>query len=66
LREIETCDQVRIKIAEVPQVMSELIDGNIVWSDVTAKYPSFKANEADDDKWVMKLFDYIIVKVFVI
>jgi glycyl-tRNA synthetase len=51
LREIETCVQVRIKMEEVPQVLSNIIDGYVKWEDVIKQYPIFKSKDEDaDDK----------------
>jgi glycyl-tRNA synthetase len=49
LREIETCVQVRIKIEEVPGVLSDIIDGYLTWEEVSKKYPIFKNKEEDAD-----------------
>jgi len=48
LREIDTQLQVRIAIDELPQVLSDIIDGYTTWVDVTKKYPLFKSDETEE------------------
>jgi len=40
--------QVRVPVAEVAQVVRKLVDSQLAWPDVAAKYPQQKA--ADDEQ----------------
>ncbi|CAH1789407.1 unnamed protein product [Owenia fusiformis] len=45
LRERDSCQQVRAPISELPDIIKDLSNHKIEWSDVTAKYPLFEQQE---------------------
>lgn len=45
LRSAATMQQIRLKIEEVGQLVSDLVNQRIEWSEVTKKYPLFTSSE---------------------
>jgi len=50
LREIDTCLQVRIPLADVARVIDELSEDQTTWEQVTKTYPLFKSAGDEEEK----------------